>query len=215
MTFYNRKGFFAVNVQAICDGDCRFSWLSCVSRGSTHDATAWAFSSLSKQLQAEPLPYGMWIAGDDAYPASNQLITPWPGKRLPVSRDSFNYFQSSTRIAIERAFGILHARWGVLWRPLNTTLDHSLLVVRVCAKLHNICIDEAILAKEDPARIVPNLHRVAYRDDVNMLDGSPVPLFQSDFVLEEDIAGRRRDLEVAPLRDRLTQELASLGRVRP
>ena len=148
MTFYNRKGFFAVNVQAICDADCKFTWASCVSRGSTHDSTAWAFSSLYKQLLAKPLPYGFWIAGDDAYAASNQMLTPWPGKRISDAKDAFNYFQSSTRIAIERAFGILHARWGVLWRPLDVTLPHALLVVTVCMKLHNICVDEALAARE-------------------------------------------------------------------
>lgn len=219
MTFYNRKGFFAVNVQAICDADCRVQWLSCVARGSTHDSTAWAFSSLSSKLEATPLPKGYWIAADDAYPASDQLLTPWPGKSLASEKDAFNYYQSSTRISIERTFGILHARWGVLWRPLTVSLDHALLVVRVCAKLHNICIDHAIVADEDPARILPHTRRTGgYRDrDANQADGLPYPLMQSDFgeELDENQQGRRRDLEHAPLRLRLTEHLAALGKVRP
>ena len=37
------------------------------------------FGSLAQMLH---LPCGFFIAADDAYPASDQLLTPWPGKKL-------------------------------------------------------------------------------------------------------------------------------------
>ena len=33
--------------------------------------------------------------------------------------DNYDFYQSSNRMAIECAFGILVRRWGLLWRPLS------------------------------------------------------------------------------------------------
>ena len=44
-------------------------------------------------------------------------------------------------ITIERSFGILLRRWGILWRPISYSLDKIPKIVCVCAILHNICVD--------------------------------------------------------------------------
>ena len=54
---------------------------------------------------------------------------------------AFNHILSSQRITIERAFGILVRKWGILWRPISFGLPKVAKVVRVCAMLHNICVD--------------------------------------------------------------------------
>ena len=54
---------------------------------------------------------------------------------------AFNNVLSSQRITIERAFGILVRRWGILWRPITYGLPKISRIVRVCAMLHNICVD--------------------------------------------------------------------------
>jgi hypothetical protein len=46
MSYYSRKGFFAVVLQAICDGNCRFTWGSIKCAGSTHDSTCWCITEL-------------------------------------------------------------------------------------------------------------------------------------------------------------------------
>ena len=56
--------------------------------------------------------------------------------------------QIFVRQCIERAFGILVKRWGILWRPLQCSFDRWNLVLSVCAKLHNRCIDEAIMTED-------------------------------------------------------------------
>jgi hypothetical protein len=38
--------------------------------GSTHDSLAWSTTKLAMMLQELGLPSGLWIAGDDVYPAS-------------------------------------------------------------------------------------------------------------------------------------------------
>jgi hypothetical protein len=97
-TCFNRKGFFALCVQAMCDSRYCFTFASAIFPGSTHDSTAFAMSSLSRLLtSASELLPGYWIAADDAYVCSERLITPWPGRNLSRSQDAFNYWQSSAR----------------------------------------------------------------------------------------------------------------------
>ena len=68
-TYYNRKGFFSLNVQAMCDSEYRFLYLSSVTPGSTHDSTAFSMSSLCRTLAKESnrLLKDFWIAADSAY----------------------------------------------------------------------------------------------------------------------------------------------------
>ena len=54
---------------------------------------------------------------------------------------AYNNLLSSQRITIERAFGILVRRWGLLWRPISFTFDKAPNIVRVFAILHNICVN--------------------------------------------------------------------------
>lgn len=42
---------------------------------------------------------------------------------------------------VEQAFGIMFARWGILWRPLRFSLAQNVRVVQLAMVLHNFCID--------------------------------------------------------------------------
>ena len=44
-SYYNRKGFFVLNVQNLCDSFYKFSYVGCLAAGSTHDSTACDISS--------------------------------------------------------------------------------------------------------------------------------------------------------------------------
>lgn len=68
-----------------------------------------------------------WIAGDEAYVCTEQLITPFPATRSKVdsAADRFKFYLSSHRIHIEQAFGILLSRWGLLWKPLQFSLAQN------------------------------------------------------------------------------------------
>ncbi|KAK3275054.1 hypothetical protein CYMTET_16796 [Cymbomonas tetramitiformis] len=113
MAYWNRKGFFAIVCQAIRDADARFRWFTATAQGSCRDSTAWQMTALAGALKVAGLRLGCWIAADDAYGNSDYLLCPYPGRRLDIPEDSFNYFQSKCRITIERAFGILVARWQI------------------------------------------------------------------------------------------------------
>ena len=115
--------------------------------GSTHDSQAWRRSELYAFIDGMGgLPWGYWIAGDEAYANSNWLLTPYSASSrgswaTRVYKDSFNFHQSSQRITVECAFGILVKRWGILWRSLEVALPNVKRVIGACVALHNICID--------------------------------------------------------------------------
>ena len=99
--FRNRKGCYAFVLQGICDAKRRFIYGSVKCYGNTHDSQAFKMSELAAKLESGALPPGYYIVGDEAYAASNWLLTPFPGRRLDVMKDSFNFYQSKMRINIE------------------------------------------------------------------------------------------------------------------
>lgn len=52
-SYFNRKGWFALNVQAMCDSFYRFTFVSCMAAGSTHDSTAFRLTKLYSLLQRD------------------------------------------------------------------------------------------------------------------------------------------------------------------
>lgn len=201
--YYNRKGFFAMNMQGMCDHRLRFTFVSIVTPGSSHDSMAYQLSSLYEFLNKESgsLPDGMWVAGDAAYVCSSRLLTPWSGKNLPAHKDCFNYWLSSARVHIEQAFGVLVGRWGILWRSLRVSVDKASQIALVCCKLHNFIIERTQscnMASNDPSDVTGHEMEVHLQDEC-------VP----------DEQGRRRDLERSDLRELLTNNLKEMGMKRP
>jgi hypothetical protein len=145
MSYYNRKGFFALNIQDICDADCRFLWFSAATVDSTHDSTAFSCNRLAKKLCDDCAMDARWsVAADEAYGVSASIVPPYSGSNLSPAKDAFNFYLSSCRIVIECAFGELVRRWGILWRKIELGVKRVPLVLSVCMKLHNICVQERL-----------------------------------------------------------------------
>ena len=102
----------------------------------------WAMSSFNITImQRSRLDLKYYLISDEALPVSNQLLIPYGGSKLDAVKDCFNYHLSAMKQCIERAFGILKRRWGILWRPLMCEFHRWPLIVQVVARLHNVCID--------------------------------------------------------------------------
>jgi hypothetical protein len=198
-SYYNRKGFFAIVVQAMCDASYRFSFISAIAPGSTHDSVAFRMSALYDILKAGSLDPGYWIAGDDAYVCAESLLTPHPGRNLSEPKDCFNYWQSSARIFIEQAFGILVSRWGVLWRPLRTSVAKSTLIIVTLAKLHSIIIDEGAM------QTVPRPSGVDTSSQQEQADMAV--LLQDQLDSDDRLQKRRRDTKTSRLRQIFTNNI--------
>ena len=221
LQYRNRKSFFSINCQAMCDSELRFTWCNMQSPGGTHDSLAWASSSLAQKLKKKPLPHGYYIVGDDAYTHSDWMMTPYPSRGLTKMKSDFNFYQSRCRITIERAFGVLVMRWGILRRPLTPSLKHSVSLVRCCMRLHNLCINKR-LEIPDPVRRGDEreLKRTAptrsTRVDIENADAFR-PYRQSEGLAWRlpTEARQARKKARSPLRDELCVELREAGHVRP
>jgi hypothetical protein len=95
--YYCRKGFYSMNVQALCDADRRFRFVSVMAPGSSHDSTAFRFSWLGKiidGLDGLVFPPGYFIVGDAAYRSEDAIAVPWPGHNLSQKKLGYNFWQS-------------------------------------------------------------------------------------------------------------------------
>lgn len=129
---------------------------------------------------------------------SQMLLFFFLGRGLDRYKDSFNYWLSHSRQTIERAFGILTQRWGIMWRPFSFSLHRWSIVVMVCMKLNNLCIDRNVVAPS-----------TRYYEDVR--EGDEWAVYdnarENDVFLRGRASGdRRRDI---------TARLERLGIVRP
>lgn len=71
------------------------------------------------------------------------MLSPYKGaKHLVLTHEQYqwNFLQSSTRMPVERAFGILKARWRILLKRNDMKLLNTMRVVATCLVLHNMCI---------------------------------------------------------------------------
>ncbi|KAK3086191.1 hypothetical protein FSP39_015880 [Pinctada imbricata] len=102
-----RKNFHAINVQAICESNLRFTNVVCRWPGATHDAFVLSQSKIPEHLEGT---LEGWLLGDSGYPLKKWLMTPLAN---PVLEKEIKYNQAhiKTRNTIERAFGVLKSRF--------------------------------------------------------------------------------------------------------
>ena len=82
------------------------------------------------------------LIGDAAYPVQPWMYCSFKGGKTTLSgKDAnWNFIQSSTRICVERAFGILKGRWKVIMKRCEVPLRNTPDIVATCVALHNLCI---------------------------------------------------------------------------
>lgn len=206
--FRNRKSCWAIVVLAGCDARLRFNMVSARSSGSTHDHLIWESSAVKNRLDEEFKNGSLrdtdyYVIGDEAFVCTNHLLTPWSGKSLDPYKDSFNYYLSSMRQCIERAFGLLTKRWGIFWRPLACRFDKWSTIVTVCCKLHNLCIDF------NDESIKDRYHRDTRPGDSHeVIDNYPIDE-------EAEKGDRRPGGHARSMRMKLTNDLERQGCLRP
>ena len=162
--YMNRKGYYAWVALAIVGAFCQFLMFEIKWPGATNDCTAFMQSKAVQWMaQLNNLKRG-WVAGDDAFSGlEERLLTPFTKCQLKKGKEggmeqylkmrAFNHILSSQRITVERAFGLLVRRFGCLWSAFEKGEENSLLMVIVCVKLHNICIERWKI--ENPTKTNP------------------------------------------------------------
>jgi hypothetical protein len=155
-SYINRKGFHSINMQAVCDSNMKFIYCDVGFAGSVHDARVYKMSTLYEKLDTGiiAIPNEYHMIGDSAYPISNSLITPYrdTGNLTPI-QINYNFKHSSTRMTIERAFGMMKCRFRRLKFFDSPDLVFIVQSVIVCSMLHNIAIDSNDIFEDDNANV--------------------------------------------------------------
>lgn len=220
--FRNRKNMWGVIVQAFCDAFTKFHVFDVKWPGGTNDIIAYKMTDLYASATEVGL-YPKWatLILDEAYSSIGGMhLTPYSCSQLKRAKAAdiekyykmlaFNNVLSSQRITIERAFGILVRRWGILWRPISYSLTKVPKIIRVCAMLHNVCVDRWLIKH-------PRVHitngEIAYPDvlehyeldDMNPSDKEVVDRLHNTYA-----EARQRSSE-SSIRDKLMEDIYENG----
>jgi hypothetical protein len=143
--FRNRKSYFSINVQAVCNAHLQI--LDVVARwpGSAHDATIFANSRLRARFENGNFRNYI-LLGDSGYPLKPYLFTPLHNP-LTRGQQLYNAAHIRTRNCVERLFGTWKRRFPVLAYGVRLKLDTALVVIVATAVLHNMAID---MNEEEP-----------------------------------------------------------------
>lgn len=152
--FRNRKGYFSINVQVICDSHLRVRDIVCRWPGSVHDSTIFNDSAINAQFINGNFD-NYYLLGDSGYPCKTYLLTPILNARNP-SEIAYSNAHRSTRSVVERCFGVVKRRFPCLSVGLRSAVNKTLGIIVACFVLHNIAVEDNDNEPElDPDIVVP------------------------------------------------------------
>ncbi|XP_025997104.2 putative nuclease HARBI1, partial [Solenopsis invicta] len=149
--YCNCKKYFSINLQAVVDYRMLFTNVYCGESGSLHDARVLRRSPLYNAVNENKealFPENTFIIGDSTYPSLPRFVPPFRdnGHLTPQQTEfnyifEFNYILSSTRMIVEKIFGLVKARFRRIkfftkYRHISFITN---VVIAACI-LHNYCI---------------------------------------------------------------------------
>ncbi|KAI5640918.1 DDE superfamily endonuclease domain-containing protein [Phthorimaea operculella] len=136
--YVNRKGYYSINTQVVCDADLKIRDIVARWRGSAHDSRIFNESSLKRRLESGEF-HGR-LLGDSGYACTDKLFTP---VRNPADHreEAYNRAHIRTRNTVERCFGLFKQRFRCLLRGMYMKLSTAKTTIVALAVLHNIAID--------------------------------------------------------------------------
>lgn len=171
--FYNYKNFYSVVLQAVADGNYKFITIDVGGYGKQSDGGTFRSSSLYHLLQSDALNIPPDIAlpstdivmpyvfiGDEAYPLLKNLLKPYSRRNLDADTEYFNMRLSRARRVVECAFGIINAKFRLLWKPIETSPDLADKIVKCICVLHNVIIDMEGVDIPNESHNVPDVNNI-------------------------------------------------------
>ena len=95
----------------------------------------------------DPVP--VCIVGDPAYPLLPYLMNEFAKGGSTVQEQFFGYKLSSARMIIECAFGRLKARFGILTKEMDLSMDNIPFTILSCFILHNFSENNGETVQDD------------------------------------------------------------------
>ena len=212
---HTRKYDYAYGFLLFCDGHNHIMSVEATHVASAHDAAMYDTSLVHQAIEDGKLPPWAHVVLDAAFACTEQELVPWPVTKngLCEDKDAFNFMLSQQRQAVERTFGLLYSRWGILWRPLRVKFDNLGLVLHTLCRLHNYCMKDTHVAK------LSKIEELAHEEDLHWRRGAPTGhmrliLAQARSLEQRQRQGQRTDLESAR-RSEITRVIHRSGFKRP
>lgn len=149
--FRNRKGYFSINVQSICNADLEITDIVARWPGGAHDSHI--FNNCYRKAKFEMGSYGNALLLVDGGYASNTYMMPPLENRGTPAEHLYNESQIRTRNPVERSYGVWKRRFPVLALGMRIKLDKVLAVIVATAVLHNMLQQQGEISPPDDPEI--------------------------------------------------------------
>ncbi|XP_057797535.1 protein ANTAGONIST OF LIKE HETEROCHROMATIN PROTEIN 1-like [Salvia miltiorrhiza] len=150
--YRTRKGQISTNTLGVCDQNMRFVYALPGWEGSAAD------SRILRDALNRPyglrVPKGNYYLVDNGYANSEGFLAPYKGVRYHLkewgpssarpqnAEELFNLRHTKARNVIERAFGIMKMRWGILRSTTYYPIQVQTRLIMACFLLHNFIRNE-------------------------------------------------------------------------
>lgn len=138
LRYLNHQQQISITLQGICDPSGAFLDVFTGPPSKIHDARVYRLSFVYKRLP-ELCSGDLHLIGDEAYPLSDHLLTPYRDQNGPLYSNFNNSLQLS-RQPVEEAFRHLKQRFRQLSRLDFHQVDTAAKFMISCCVLHNLCI---------------------------------------------------------------------------
>lgn len=213
--FFNRKGFYSLNVMCVVDHRGKFRYFSTSHAGSAHDSRYKSSKTFLRSFYYLHAPNRIFeesylranlgekfnprrpfaLMGDEGYSCSDILLPPVRKQQLDAAREdmkdkmrAYNKVHKRTRLPVEHALGVLKKRFPALLYSLRCgSLDNVQAIIASAIVIHNILIDlKEPLPNMDKDTADPEFQEKLRRSDM----GEECPSSQDKFRFRNHIINK-------------------------
>ncbi|KAH8264529.1 hypothetical protein KR038_009608 [Drosophila bunnanda] len=143
------KNMDSMPIFAVCDPSLRFTYVDVGDIGSADDPDLFAKSNLGKAILSDSLyfpedssvngsPMTHYVVSDDnAFPLVKRIMKPYISNTITRDELYFNDRIHQASRCIDKAFGLLSAKWTVMQREVRCRPDRAKGIATACCLLHN------------------------------------------------------------------------------
>ncbi|KAL1487752.1 hypothetical protein ABEB36_015587 [Hypothenemus hampei] len=155
-SYLNRKGYYSIQMQAVCDHRRKIIDVFIGYPGSVHDSRIFSNSPLKASLQEKCGRY--FLLGDSGYPLLPNLLTPYKDRgNLTRRQQNYNVQLSKNRYIIEHCFGVLKQKFRQLYHLKIRRTRLICHFIRAACVLHNMALDDYFVVDVEPVEIYNNI----------------------------------------------------------
>lgn len=143
---------FSIVLMAVVDADYKFMCVDVGACGKNSDGGIFETSNMgrrfemglmnvpnAKALPEQNLPCPYLLIGYEGFALKPYLMRPYPYRqsRADIRKENYNTRLCKARRVVENAFGISAQKWRIFYRPIDLSIEKTILIVKTICILHN------------------------------------------------------------------------------